>query len=113
MKRRKMSNIAIKDIMIQFNVKRDKVKQFNSCQLFIVDSSRYGRILVSYQTIIGMFYNGIWYITAEKYSVTTSKQANTFIKSTPFKVERVEENTLRDMVNCIKDGLPPVVLVKV
>lgn len=108
-----MSNVTIKDIMIRFNVKRDKVKQFNSCQLFIVDSTDYGRVLVSYTTIVGMFYNGVWYITTKKYSTTTSKQASTFIKSTPFKVERVKENTLRDMINCIKDGLPPVVLVEV
>ena len=108
-----MSNVTIKDIMIGFDVRRDKIKQFNSCQLFIVDSSSYGRVLVSYRTIIGMFYNGTWYITTEKYSTTTSKQTNTFIKSTPFEVERVEENTLRDMINCIRDGLPPVVLVKV
>lgn len=107
-----MSKVTIKDIMIGFNVKRDKIKQFNSCQLFIVDSTSYGCILVSYRTIIGMFYNSTWYITTAKYSVTTSQQSNTFIKSTPFEVERVAENTLRDMINCIRDGLPPVVLVK-
>ena len=108
-----MSKVTIKDIMNQFNVARDKVKQVKSMQLFIVDSPSYGRILVSYRTIIGMFYNGVWYITTEKYSVTTSKQTSTFIRSTPFEVKRVEENTLRDMVNCISDGLPPIVLVKV
>ena len=108
-----MSNITIKDIMIKFNVKRDKVKQFNSCQLFIVDSTDYGRILVSYTTIIGMFHDLTWYITTRKYSVTTSKQTSTFVKSTPFEVEHVDENTLRDMINCIKDGLPPIVLVEV
>lgn len=93
-----MSNVTIKDIMIRFNVKRDKVRQFNSCQLFVVDTS-YGRVLVSYRTIIGLFQGGKWFITSEKYSVTTSKQTNTFISSTSFEVERVTEDALRDMVN--------------
>lgn len=97
-----MSNVTIKDIMLKFNVRRDKVQQFNSCQLFIVDSADYGRVLVSYTTIIGMFHNLTWYITTQKYSVTTSKQTSTFIKSTPFKIERVEENTLRDLLIVLK-----------
>lgn len=94
-----MSNVTIKDIMVRFNVKRDKVKQFNSCQLFIVDSYQYGRVLVSYTTIIGLFKDSKWYITSERYSVTTSRQTSVFIRSTSFEVERVTEDTLRNMVN--------------
>lgn len=90
--------VTIKDIMIRFNVKRDRVKQFNSCQLFIVDSG-YGRILVSYRTIIGLYQNSKWYITSDKYSSTTTRQTNKFIRSTSFEADRVTEDTLRDMVN--------------
>ena len=70
-----MSKVTIQTIMHQFNVARDKVKQVKSMQLFIVDSPRYGHILVSYQTIIGIydFNNCTWYVTKEKFSVTTSK----------------------------------------
>lgn len=84
-----MSNVTIKDIMNQFNVARDKIKQVKSKQLFIVDSPRYGRILVSYKTIIGLFIDGKWIITTEKFSLSTSRQTNSFIKSTMFEVERV------------------------
>lgn len=90
-----MSNVTIKDIMLEFNVKRDKVKQFNSCQLFIVDTSYLGRILVSYKTTIGVFHNSIWYITTQKFSATTSKQ------TTRFKVERVSAETFDDLLMAI------------
>lgn len=96
-----MSNVTIKDIMIKFNVKRDKIKQFNSCQLFIVDSPMYGRILVSYQTIIGIydFNNCTWYITKEKFSVSTSKQTSQFINSIYNPVVRVEEEEFKKLVS--------------
>ena len=94
-----MSNVTIKDIMIGFDVRRDKIKQFNSCQLFIVDTS-YGRILVNYRTIIGIYdvNNCTWYITKEKYSVTTSKQTSQFINSIYNPVVRVEEEEFKKLV---------------
>jgi len=91
--------IKVKDIMKRFNVSKDKVKQIDSMQLFLVDSYQCGRILVSYTTIIGVFDIDKWYITSDRYSSTTTRQTNKFIKSTPFEVERVTEDNLRDMVN--------------
>lgn len=90
-----MSNIAIKDIMLNFNVHRDAVKQINSMQLFIVDTSYSGRLLVSYLTVIGVFHNNIWYITKEKFSPTTFKQTTIFTKSTPFEVVRLDAPTFK------------------
>ena len=96
-----MSKVTIQTIMNQFNVARDKVKQVKSMQLFIVDSHRYGRILVSYQTIIGIydFNNCTWYITKEKFSVTTSKQTTQFINSIYNPVIRVEEEEFKKLVS--------------
>lgn len=96
-----MSNVTIKDIMIGFNVKRDKVKQFNSCQLFIVDTNYLGRILVSYKTTIGVFHNLTWYITKEKFSPTTSKQITIFSRATPFEVVRLDADTFQDMLDAV------------
>lgn len=78
-----MSKVTIKDIMNNFTVKRDKVKQVKSQQLFIVDLIG-GRVLISYYTVVGIFHNSIWYIDERKYSVTTTKQVSQFRRSTKF-----------------------------
>lgn len=94
-----MSNVEVKDIMISFNVSRDKIKQVNTMQLFIVDTSYLGRLLVSYKTAIGIFHNLTWYITTEKFSTTTSKQVTIFSRSTPFDVIRLDPDTFQDMLD--------------
>lgn len=95
-----MSKVTVQTIMNQFNVARDKVKQVKSMQLFIVDSPRYGRILVSYRTIIGIydFNNCTWYVTKDKFSVTTLKQTSQFINSISNPVVRVEEEEFKKLV---------------
>lgn len=77
---------TITDVKLQFNT--DNVKQVGSKQLFVVNDNT----LVSYRTIIGKLITGIWHITTEKYSVTTTKQCNQFANEAirkGFKVERV------------------------
>lgn len=96
-----MSNVEVKDIMLSFNVSRDKVKQVNTMQLFLVDTSNLGRVLISYKTIIGVFYNLTWFITKEKFSTTTSKQITIFTRSTPFDVVRLDSDTFQDMLDGI------------
>lgn len=93
--------VKIKDIQLAYNVPANMVKQVKSKQLFIVDTSYLGRILVSYKTTIGIFHNSIWYITTEKFSPTTSKQTTIFINSTKFKVERVSHETFDDLLMAI------------
>lgn len=94
-----MSNVEVKDIMISFNVPRANVKQVNTMQLFIVDTSYLGRLLVSYKTTIGIFHNLTWYVTTEKFSTTTSKQVTIFSRSTPFDVVRLDADTFQDMLD--------------
>ena len=96
-----MSNVEVKDIMVSFNVSRDKVKQVNTMQLFLVDTGNLGRILVSYKTIIGVFYNLTWFITTQKSSPTTSKQITIFSRSTHFDVIRLDSDTFQDMLDGI------------
>lgn len=93
--------IKIKDIQLAYNVPANMVKQVKSMQLFIVDTSYLGRILVSYKTPIGVFHNSTWYLTTQKFSATTSKQTNIFAKSTPFKVERISAETFDDLLMAI------------
>ena len=81
--------ITVQSIMNTFNVARDKVKQLDSKQLFIVDLPT-GRVLVSYKTIVGAFTDNIWYLTRERYSVTTSRQLSWFASRTSFNVLRVD-----------------------
>ena len=96
-----MSKVQVKDIQLAFNVSRNMVKQVNSMQLFIVDTSYLGRILVSYKTTIGAFHNSVWYITTEKFSSTTSKQITVFSRLTPFEVERVDAETFNRLLDAI------------
>jgi hypothetical protein len=93
--------VTKKDIQLAYNVAPTMVKQIASKQLFIVDTSYLGRLLVSYKTTIGIFHNSIWYITTEKFSVSTSKQTSQFINSTSFKVERVDAPTFQDLLDAI------------
>ncbi len=90
-----------KDIQLAYNVAPNMVRQVNSKQLFIVDTSYLGRLLVSYKTTIGVFHNSIWYLTTEKFSATTSKQTTMFANSTSFKVERVSPETFDDLLMAI------------
>ena len=46
----------------------------NSMQLFIVNDNT----LVSYKTTVGRLVAGVWHITPQRYSVTTTKQLNGF-----------------------------------
>jgi hypothetical protein len=93
--------IKIKDIQLAYNVPANRVKQIKSMQLFIVETSYLGRLLVSYKTTIGVFHNSIWYLTSEKFSPTTSKQTTMFANSTSFKVERVSPETFDDLLMAI------------
>ena len=93
--------IKSKDIQLAYNVPANMVKQVNSKQLFIVDTSYLGRLLVSYKTTIGLFHNSVWYITTKKFSATTSKQTTQFIKSTSFPVERVSIEIFDDLLMAI------------
>jgi hypothetical protein len=96
-----MSKVTIKDIQLAYNVAANMVYQVGSRQMFMVDTSYLGRLLVSYRTTIGVFYNGVWYVTKEKFSATTSKQTTMFCNSTSFKVERVDAPTFQDLLDSI------------
>ena len=93
--------IKIKDIQLAYNVPANMVKQVKSRQLFIVDTSYLGRLLISYKTTIGIFHNSIWYLTTEKFSPTTSKQTTMFANSTSFEVKRVSPETFDDLLMAI------------
>jgi hypothetical protein len=92
--------VKIKDIQLAYNVAPNMVKQVSSKQLFIVDTSYLGRLLVSYKTTIGVFHNSVWFITNEKFS-PTSKQTSQFINSTSFPVERVSIEIFDDLLMAI------------
>lgn len=94
-------SVTKKDIQLAYNVAPNMVKQIDSKQLFIVDTSYLGRLLVSYKTTIGIFHNAIWYITSEKFSPTTSKQTTQFINSTSFEVKRVDKETFGELLMAI------------
>jgi hypothetical protein len=93
--------IKVKDIQLAYNVPANMVKQVRTKQLFIVDTSYLGRLLVSYKTTIGIFHNSVWFITSEKFSPTTSKQTSQFINSTRFEVRRVDSETFDDLLMSI------------
>jgi hypothetical protein len=62
-------------------------------QLFVVEGNiigKYKKYLISYNTIVGQFMNGTWYITKVFYSVSTSRQINRFIRETKLTVVRVD-----------------------
>jgi hypothetical protein len=83
------------------------VKQVGSKQLFIIEgeiNNTYQKVLISYKTIIGRFYAGIWFITNEKYSVTTTRQANQFIKDTSFTVTRLNDISLDSVKEYLVNG---------
>ena len=93
--------VTIKTIMQIFEVNRDKVRQIKSQQLFIVDTPYLGRLLVSYRTVVGIFHGGVWVISLEKHSTSTSRQVNSFTRSTPFEVQRVDAETFSDLLDAI------------
>lgn len=93
--------VTKKDIQLAYNVAPNMVKQLGSKQMFIVDTSYLGRLLVSYKTTIGVFHNGVWVITSEKFSPTTSKQTSQFIKSTSFEVVKVSAESFNDLLRAI------------
>jgi hypothetical protein len=93
--------VTIKDIQLAYNVAPNMIKQIDSKQLFIVDTSYLGRLLVSYKTTIGIFHNSVWFITTQKFSPTTSKQTSQFINSTSFEVKRVDNETFDDLLMAI------------
>jgi hypothetical protein len=93
--------IKSKDIQLAYNVAPNMVKQIASKQLFIVDTSYLGRLLVSYKTTIGIFHERVWFITSEKFSATTSKHVSLFTKSTSFEVKRVDKETFDDLLLAI------------
>lgn len=98
--------VTKQNIMDQFGVMANAVRQIGSKQLFIVDnhnSTKYMyakcRILVSYKTIIGIFdADCVWHITDKKYSATTSKQTSQFINQTPFACFRCADDELQAML---------------
>jgi hypothetical protein len=90
-------SVTKKDIQIAYNVAPNMVEQIASKQLFIVDTSYLGRLLVSYKTTIGAFHNGLWVITSKKYS----RQVNQFIESTNFEVVRIDRETFDDLLMSI------------
>lgn len=72
-----------------------KCKQVDSKQLFIVEGVIKGvqtKYLISYVTVVGKFEydESTWYITNSRYSVSTIKQVNQFIRSTPYNVIRID-----------------------
>jgi len=99
-----MSKVKIKDIQLAYNAATNMVHQVGHRQLFIVDTSYLGRLLVSYKTTIGIFHNSIWFITNEKFSPTTSKHTTLFSNSTSFEVKHVNKEIFDDLLMAIGKG---------
>jgi hypothetical protein len=78
--------ITIEQVSEKFNVPVSEVKQVKTKQLFIVGNSK----LVSYLTVVGISKEGVWYLTKEKQSQTTTQQVNTFARDTAFTVVWVD-----------------------
>ena len=92
--------ITNKRIQSIFGVAREQVEQVGSKQLFIVKLEGYS-LLVSYTTIIGInLRGGVWQLTKEKYSVTTSKQTSQFMSS--YGGVRVEPEELAQLLDSVK-----------
>ena len=70
-------SVTKQDIARHYGIELSDVKQINSKQLFIADIDN-GTVLISYYTIVGKRIAGIWYLTGQKYSVTTSRQLTQF-----------------------------------
>ena len=69
--------VTRRNIANTFGVTLDAVSQCDNMQLFVVKRER-DTVLVSYYTIVGVLKNDTWYITTERYSVTTPKQLTRF-----------------------------------
>lgn len=86
--------VTKQQISLCYNTSIDNIKQIDSKQLFIVDTSYLGRLLVSYKTTIGIYFDGVWVITLEKFSPATSKQTTQFINANShLKFKRVSPET--------------------
>jgi len=72
--------ITRKQVADKFNVNITDVEQVKSQQLFIIIKPD-SMLLVSYLTIVGKYINGVWYLTKQKYSVSTSRQMSTFART--------------------------------
>ena len=66
--------VTRKQVANMFDTDISKVKQIDSMQLFIVNNNT----LVSYKTTVGRLITGVWYITSQRYSVSTTRQLNRF-----------------------------------
>jgi hypothetical protein len=67
-------------------------RQVGSMQLFIVEgvvNEQYSKLLISYNTIIGKFINSTWYVTTQRYSLTTTQQISRFARM--FNVIRIDD----------------------
>ena len=71
--------VTRKQVANSFGIANSQVKQINSMQLFIINNDT----LVSYKTIVGRLIDGVWYITSQRYSRTTTRQLNMFKRMYP------------------------------
>ena len=78
-----------------------EVEQFGSKRFWVVKFTEKGSdyyhrfqfkevtLAYSYKTIVGVKTFDTWFLTLEKFSVTTSKQLTQFANSTQYKVQRI------------------------
>ena len=77
--------VKLKDVIASFNLK--DAKQIGSKQLFTGYSELYKcNVYISYCTIIAFKDGDTWWMTAEKYSVTTSRHKN--------EIKKMEKNVI-------------------
>lgn len=68
----------------------ENLQQIGNKNLYIGD----GKYLISYKTIVGVLHEGVWLLTTDKYSRTTSKQLTQFsYKRTVKRVSQAELET--------------------
>lgn len=80
----------------QFNA--NHVKQIKSKNLYVAEYDSY-KLLISYNTIIGILQGETWQVTTKKYSTTTSRQITDF--SCDHTVTRIEQALLDDMLKSV------------
>ena len=86
---------ALKDIKNRFP--GNKVERIDTRQAFYVYCGTQHMLALSYNTIVGCYCYGTFYLTTDKYSVTTTKQCNRMAKDF-HTVERVSEEMLQKIV---------------
>jgi len=85
-------SVTKKDVLRQYPDALN-VSQVDSMQLFVITFSKY-ELLQSYYTVVGVKTDK-WYLTTEKYSVSTTRQMNKFAKyNICVRVESKELNTI-------------------